>query len=205
MRNRLTDAVGGPARRRVVLLLAAVLSLESADSGTVGALAAQLERAFHIGNTELGLLITVSSLVAALASLPMGVVADRSKRVRVLAVTVALWAAGMVASGLATSYLMLLLTRLTLGVTIAAAGPMVASLTGDLFPAKERSRIYGMILTGQLLGGGVGLIFSADIGALAGWRAPFFVLALPSFVLAYCLYRLLPEPARGRAELAAPR
>ena len=106
--GRLTDAIGGPARRRVVLLLAAVLSLQAADAGTVGAVAPQLEEAFRIGNTRLGLLITVSSLVGALAALPMGTLADRSRRVRVLVATVALWSVSMVATGLATSYMMLI-------------------------------------------------------------------------------------------------
>jgi MFS family permease len=54
-----------------------------------------------------------------------------------------------------------------------------------------------MVLSGELLGAGVGLVLSADIGDVAGWRAAFFVLAVPSVVLAYLLKRLLPEPARG--------
>jgi predicted MFS family arabinose efflux permease len=195
--GRLDATVGGKARLRVVLLLGAVLSLQSADTGTVGALAPQLESAFHIGNTEVGLLITASSLVAAASSLPMGVLVDRTNRVRLLVVTVSLWSVCMAASGLATSYGVLLVTRLALGTVIAAAGPAVASLTGDLFPATERSRIYGMVLTGELLGAGAGLILSADVGAAAGWRAPFFVLAVPSVVLALFLHRLLPEPGRG--------
>lgn len=193
----LTDKAGGPARLRVVLLLAGVLSLASADAGTVGAVALQLEKAFRIDNTGVGLLITASSLVGAAVALPVGVMADRSNRVRLLIVTIALWAASMVASGLANGYVMLLCTRLLLGMVAAAAAPLTASLTGDLFPAKERSRIYSMVLTGELLGAGVGLILSADVADAAGWRAPFFILAVPSLALCYAIYRLLPEPARG--------
>ncbi len=54
-----------------------------------------------------------------------------------------------------------------------------------------------MVLTGELVGSGLGLVISAELGAAAGWRAPFFVLAVPSLVLAVLLHRLLPEPARG--------
>lgn len=195
--ERLTDKVGGPARRRVVLLLGAVLSLQSADAGTVGAVGVQLEKAFRIGNTELGLLITVTSLVGALMALPVGVLADRSNRARLLSLSTALWALSMVAGGVSSSYVMLLCTRLALGLVTAAAAPLTASLTGDLFPAKERSRIYGMVLTGELLGAGVGLVVSSDIADVAGWRAPFFMLGAASAALCYALYRLLPEPARG--------
>ena len=195
--GRVTTRVGGPARLRVVLLLAGVLSLQSADIGTIGALAAQLEKALHADNTELGLLTTAASLVGAVAALPVGVLADRANRVRLLVWATAAWSVGMAASGFADGYVMLLLTRLALGAVIGVSGPVVASLTGDLFPAKERARIYGMVLTGELVGSGLGLVISAELGAAAGWRAPFFVLAVPSLVLAVLLHRLLPEPARG--------
>lgn len=196
-RARIADAIGGRARRRAVIILAAVLSLSSADGGTIGALAAQLESAFHVGNTEIGLLATISALVGAVASLPMGVLADRAPRTKVLAAAIALWSVAMVAAGLSVSFLMLVLTRLALGIVTAAAGPHVASLVGDFFPARERSRIYGFVLTGELLGAGAGLIVAGDIGAAVEWRYAFFFLAAPAVLLAWVVYRFLPEPARG--------
>lgn len=196
-RARLAEAVGGRARRRSVLVLAAVLSLSSADSGAIGAVAAQLKSAFHVGNTQIGLLATISALVGAVASLPMGVLADRSSRTKVLSAAIAMWSAAMVVSGLSVSFLMLVLTRLALGVVTAAAGPHVASLLGDLFPARERSRIYGCVLTGELLGAGAGLLIAGNLGAAFGWRLAFFVLAVPALLLAWAVHRLLPEPARG--------
>jgi len=41
---RLTDVLGGPQRRRVIILLGGVLALSFADTATVGAVATQLER-----------------------------------------------------------------------------------------------------------------------------------------------------------------
>jgi predicted MFS family arabinose efflux permease len=99
--GRVTTRVGGPARLRVVLLLAGVLSLQSADIGTIGALAEELEKALRVDNTELGLLTTAASLVGAVAALPVGVLADRSNRVRLLVWATAAWSVGMAASGFA--------------------------------------------------------------------------------------------------------
>jgi predicted MFS family arabinose efflux permease len=195
--NKLTDVLGGPARRRVVVLLASVLAMDSADKGAVGALAPQLERQFHIGNAELGLLVTVSSLVGLLVTLPMGMLADRISRVRLLTGAIVTWAAATVMTGLSTSYEMLLASRLALGVLIAAAGPAVASLTGDFFAASERGRIYGYILTGELLGSGAGLLIAGNVGAATNWRIGFFVMAVPSIGLAIAVAKLLPEPGRG--------
>ena len=70
--RELTRRLGGPARRRAILLLAGVLALNSADNAAIAAIAVQLEPALHIGNAKLGLLVTVSSLVGALASIPLG-------------------------------------------------------------------------------------------------------------------------------------
>ncbi len=195
--EQLRAAVGGPARLRVVILLASVLALDSADKATIGATAVQLEQALHIGNTQVGLLVTVSTGIGALATLPVGVLTDRVNRTKLLSGAIVVWSAAMLVSGASTSFLMLLLTRLVLGAIVATAAPAVASLTGDLFPAAERGRIYGFILTGELLGTGIGFLVSGDVAAVLSWRYSFWVLALPGFVLAAAIWRLLPEPARG--------
>jgi predicted MFS family arabinose efflux permease len=197
VRSWLADEVGGAARLRVIVLLALVLALQSADNATVGSVAVPLERSLRIGNVQLGLLVTVSALVGALATLPAGVLVDRLPRIRLLSGAVALWSLAMVVSGLATSYVMLLVTRIALGVVIAVAGPAIASLTGDLFPAKDRGRIFGFILFGELLGAGLGYLIAGNLAGAVSWRASFFFLAVPSVLLAAALVRLLPEPARG--------
>ena len=76
--SQLTDRLGGPARRRVIVLLGLVLALSAADSSSVGAIAAQLQPALGIGTAELGLLVTVSSLVGALAAIPFGILVDKT-------------------------------------------------------------------------------------------------------------------------------
>ncbi len=179
----------------MIILLAGVLAMSSADAATVGASATELRRALHIGNTDIGLLVTVSSLVAAAASLPFGVLADRVKRTRTLGFTVMLWGIAMLWSAASTSFGELLLARLALGVVTASSGPVVASMIGDYFPSGERGRVYGYILTGELVGAGIGFAVTGDVAALS-WRAAFVILALPTFVLSRLLFRL-PEPVRG--------
>lgn len=172
-----------------------MLGLAGADAATVGAAATPLIRSLHITNTDIGLLVSVPSLVAAIASLPFGVLADRARRVRVLSVAVLAWGLVMVWSATVSSFGGLLLTRLVLGLVTAAAGPLVASLVGDWFPSAERGRIYGYVLTGELLGAGLGFTVSGDVAAIS-WRAAFLILAIPAFVLARFLFRM-SEPARG--------
>ncbi len=194
--------IGGAERTRVVVTLAAVLGLAGADTATVGASATALRSGLHISNTQIGLLVTVSALVGALASLPFGVLADRVRRTWTLGGVIVLWGAAMLWSATAGSFGDLLLARLALGGVTAAAGPLVASLVGDYFLPSERGRIYGYILAGELLGAGFGFAVTGDISTLS-WRAAFVVLALPAFALAWLVLRL-PEPARGATGALAP-
>jgi MFS family permease len=196
IRDLALRVAGGPARLRVVLTLAAVLGLSGADTGTISSTAGNLERAFGVGNTQIGVLLTVVGLTGAVFTIPAGILTDRTRRTRLLAGSIVVWAAATVASGAATSYLWLLLARTGLGAATAAAGPALASLTGDYFPASDRGRMYGLILGGDLVGSGFGYLVSGDLSSLTSWRVAFWWLALPSLALAWVMWRM-PEPARG--------
>jgi MFS family permease len=196
VRRILLNVIGGPARVRVVLVLGAVLGLNGADIATVSSATSNLEQVFHVGNTDIGLLISAVSLVSALGTIPIGVLTDRRHRTRLVATSILIWSVALVLSGAATSYWWLLFSRLALGVASATTGPTVSSLVGDFFPAEDRSRIYGMILGGELAGTGLGFLVSGEIAAMASWRLAFWWLVVPGLVLTFVFWRL-PEPARG--------
>jgi MFS family permease len=191
------DVFGGPARTRVILVVGCVWALSSADTATVGASATVLRGSLHISNADIGLLVAVNSLVAAIASVPFGVLADRVRRTTTLGISIVVWGGCMVWSATASTFGHLMITRLFLGIATASAGPVVASMLGDWFVAAERGRIYGYVLTGELLGAGVGFAVTGDIAQLS-WRLAFIVLALPAFAVAWAVLSL-PEPVRGGA------
>lgn len=193
--RRVEEAFGGPARTRVILVLGGVLALSSADTATVGASATVLRHALNIDNADIGLLVAVNAVVAAIASVPFGVLADRMRRTTTLGCSIVLWGTCMVWSATAHSFGGLLVTRLFLGIATASAGPVVASMLGDWFASAERGRIYSYVLTGELLGAGVGFAVTGDI-AMLSWRLAFLFLALPAFLVAWAVLKL-PEPIRG--------
>jgi len=199
----LTRLLGGEERARVIVLLACVLGLAGADAATVGASATELRHGLHITNTDIGLLVSVTALVGAVATLPFGVLADRVRRTTTLGLVIFLWAGAMLWSASVANFRELLYARLALGAVVAAAGPLAASLIGDWFAASERGRIYGFVLAGELLGAGFGFAVTGDIAALS-WRAAFVILALPALALGWFVLHLR-EPARGgRGVLANP-
>jgi len=191
----LDDAAGG--RRRVVLLLAGFLAINNADLAATGAVANELERHLALSNLQLGLVLSVSLAVSGVATIPIGLLTDRFKRVPILVVSAVLWSAALVATGASTSFAMLLVSRMALGAVTATAGPTLASLIGDYFPPRDRAKVYGTILSGELVGAGAGFLVSGEIAAVLSWRFGYWVLVIPGLVLAWLLARKLPEPPRG--------
>ncbi len=197
VRGEVVRRVGGAARARVIVVFGLVLALNGADTATIGAVAPELERSMHIGPGSIGLLSSVTLLVGAVATIPVGLLVDRVKRIPMLSASIVCWSVASLLSAVAGSYSTLLLTRLALGAVVATAGPAIASLTGDYFPARERGRIYAYILGGEIAGNAVGFIISGNVAVALSWRVSFALLAIPGFFLARELYRTVPEPLRG--------
>ena len=156
--------------RRVMLLLLLVLVVDYADRTLIGALGPTLQRVFHIGNTELGLLAAAFSLVGAIATIPLGMLVDRLKRTWLLALSLVVWAAAMGATGAAVSFAMLFGARLLLGAVSATTGPTIPSLTGDLVRAGKRAKALGFIDSGQLIGTGLGFLLAALVTSFLSFR-----------------------------------
>lgn len=192
----LADTVGDPSRMRVIVLLALVVGLESASNGTIGAIAVALKQAFQISNIQVGLLVTASTAIGIAVMLVSGTLADRVKRIRVLWISVLIWAAAMAVSGVSVGYGWLLASRVALGVVVAVGGPIVASLIGDLFAQHERGRIYGFVLAGEGICTALGVLVSGWLAAIS-WRLSFLWLAAAGLLLAIALARMVPEPIRS--------
>jgi predicted MFS family arabinose efflux permease len=197
VKRRIQQAAGGRARLQVILLLGAVLGLDSADKAALSAVAGDLKNAFGIDNTQIGILIASVSFVGAIFTLPIGTLVDRVDRKRILIIAIVIWTVAMVISGAATSFITLLVTRIFLGAITAAAAPAVASLVGDFFPAEARAAAFGMTLAGELAGVGIGFLLAGEASTFLGWRWSFYLMGIPSAMVGWAVWRYLSEPARG--------
>ena len=181
----------------MIVLFAAVLALNGADASTIGAIAPQLESSLHINNADVGLLSSVSLLVGAVFTIPVGLLVDRTRRMPLLALEHRPLEPRLAPQRVRRQLLSLLLTRLALGAVAASAGPAIASLTGDYFAADERGRIWSYILVGEAAGTAFGFIISGFMASLIDWRAAFVVLAHPGVLPRPRARRTVPEPLRG--------
>ncbi|MEU2723007.1 MFS transporter [Streptomyces smyrnaeus] len=199
-RDTAVRALGGPEQARVVAVLGAVLAMDGADKGALSVAAPGIKTAFGVNNTDIGLLVSVVSLTAAVCTVPVGLLTDRVRRVHLLAISTTLWVVATGMSALAPSYLWLLVSRAALGAVTATAGPTVSSLTGDFFPAHKRARMLGFILGGEMIGTGLGFAASSLVAELLGWRFSFWWLVVPGALVVWAVTRL-PEPARAEQSM----
>src|SRR6202034_3216696 len=123
-----------------LFVLFAINLLNFFDRQLPGALAEPIRKEFHLSDTALGLLGTVATLMYALVGLPLGRLADKWYRTRLIAIGTAVWSLLTAASGLAQSYTQLFVSRLGVGVGEATCAPASQSLIGDLFPPNRRAR-----------------------------------------------------------------
>ncbi|MQA02054.1 MAG: MFS transporter [Streptosporangiales bacterium] len=201
--RKVTDMVGGPERKRVIVVLAGVLALAGADIGAIGAASQSLRTDFGLSNGQIGSLVSVVALAGGLATIPLGMLTDRINRVRMLAISVVLWGLGMLGCAFAPDYWSLLLIRVGLGVVVAVAGPAIASLAGDFFFPHERGKVLGFILAGEFIGTGIGYAVAGLVTAVFPWRAVFVVFAIPGLLLTIAVWRIR-EPKRGGQDRMEP-
>ncbi len=195
-------------QRRTLTLLLLALAVDYGERTLIGAMGPTLERVFHFGNTTLGFLAAASGIVAALATIPFGILTDRISRTLLLAVSLLIWAVAAGVTGASVTIAMFFGARLLLGAVAATTGPTVPSLTGDLVSAGGRGRALGFVESGQLIGDGIGYVLAALVTTFLSWRWGFWVLAVGGVVMAIALWRVR-EPERtgaagpSRADAAA--
>jgi len=179
-----------------VLFLVNVLNFY--DRQTLAAILEPLRHEFSLNDTQLGGLFTLFTIVFALAGVPLGKLADTRSRRTLLAGGIALWTGLTGLAGLATSYAMLLATRLGVGIGEAVCTPAATSWIGDLVPAARRARA----MAGFMVAVPVGIMLSSAIGGPVaqayGWRMALVVAALPGLLLVPAVL-LLTEPSRPEA------
>jgi predicted MFS family arabinose efflux permease len=172
------------------------------DRQVLSAVAEPLRVEWRLSDSALGALSTAFTLLYAFAGVPLGRLADTTRRTLVLAGGVFVWSALTAASGLARSFWELFVLRLGVGVGEASCAPAATSLIADLVPRERRARALSVFMLGLPVGLSLSYAVSGTVAEAWGWRAAFFVAGLPGIALA-ALVLLLREPRRGASEDAA--
>ncbi len=189
----------------VLAILASVYVINFLDRQLLSILAKPIQDELGVTDAQLG---RISGLYFALfyciIAIPVGWLADRTNRVRVLSFACALWSAATVACGLASTYPGLAIARMSVGVGEAGGVPPSHAIISDYFPPGKRGTALGLYNLGPPLGQALGVAFGASIAAAYSWRRAFILLGAVGIVAAVVVFLFVRDPTRGALDTPSP-
>lgn len=151
-------------------------------------------------DSQLGRLVLVFGLAHALFAIPIGRVADRRPRKNILATCLAVWSGFTAFCGMVSSYTLLLIGRMGVGLGEAGVTPTSYSLVSDKFPLSKRATAIAFLGLGIPIGSMLSLIIGGVLTESIGWRMTFVVFGVPGFLVALLFLLTVKAPNRGGAD-----
>ena len=181
-------------------VLFVINALNFFDRQIIGAVGEPIRKEFGLNDSALGALNTAFTLIYAFVGLPLGKLADKYSRKRILATGVFFWSLMTAASGLARNFWQIFALRLGVGIGEASCAPAATSLIGDYFPAERRAKAMSIFMLGLPIGLALSFAVSGAVAKNYGWRAAFLVAGIPGL---FCVLAALfiKEPRRGGVEI----
>lgn len=146
---------------------------------------------FHARVGDVGLVPTLTQIGYALGILLLAPLGDRFDRRRIILVKGTLLALTLLLCGFASSWHVLLLSSLAIG--------LVATVAQDIIPAaatlaheSRRGTTVGMVMTGLLAGILLSRVFSGIVAELFGWRSVYAIAAAGVWLVTLTLWYVLP-------------
>jgi predicted MFS family arabinose efflux permease len=191
----------GAGAHATLAMLCFVYVLNFLDRQLISILAKPIQDSLAISDGQLGLLTGFYfACFYCLIAIPIGWLADRTSRVKVLALGCALWSGATAACGLASSYTQLAVARMLVGVGEAGGVPPSYAIISDSFPRERRTTAMAIFNLGPPLGSALGVAFGASLAAAFDWRLPFYVIGAVGIVAALAVLLVVREPRRGEPE-----
>ena len=128
-----------------------------------------MRREFLLSDTQIGWINTFFTILYGTVGLPLGHLADRISRKKLLASGIVVWAALTASAHWVASYPMLVFTRLGVGVGEAACAPVATSWIGDLYPPEKRSRPLAWYMLGVPVGGALSFFLHKGMAGAQPW------------------------------------
>lgn len=216
-----------PYRTYVLIMLMVVYTLNFIDRTLIAVVAQPIIETFNLSDSQWGLLYGPPfALFYAAMGLPIAMWADRSNRVKIIAICIVLWSVMTALCGFATGFLMLLFFRIGVAIGEAGGTPPANSIIGDYYKPVSRSTALGIYSMGvtlgsvlaNLFGGPIAQMEGADFGAwvssigfgwmfsgldwatIEGWRIAFVVVGVPGVLIAAIVWFSIKEPPRGYSD-----
>jgi len=197
-RPRLTSAQG------TLLLLIGLNLLNYIDRYILPGELSLIQRDFHATDHQMGALTTALFLFYMFAAPLTGWLGDRYSRKPLIIAGAILWSLATLATIWVHSYWTFYIRQAVVGIGEATFGIFAPAVLADFYPERDRNRILSIFYLAIPVGAALGYLAGGQLSFGGDWRRPFFICALPGFVIA-ALYGLWGrEPERGSSDHIRP-
>ncbi len=187
----------------LTLLLAITCGVTAANLYYNQPLLAAISRSFHVSETVVGTVPTMTQLGYAtgiLLFIPLG---DRLRRKPLVLGLIALIIFSLLAAATARNLAVLAVASFTVGLVTVVPHVLIPFVASIVTP-MERGQAVGKVMSGLLLGILLSRTVSGIVGNIYGWRAVFYAAMILMLLLGVVLAVLLPD-SRGTATLSYPQ
>jgi MFS family permease len=178
-------------------LLTALNLLNYVDRNVLYAVQPLIQREMNLSKVQIGYL-TSAFLLFYMCSAPfVGPLADRYSRKLIIALGGLFWSGLTLLTAVTHTYGALLVRHTLVGVGEASFVTIAPTFVADLFSENKRGRVLGVFYLAIPVGSAAGYLLGGYLAPVHGWRFPFYVAAIPGFLLALGVLAL-KEPERGQ-------
>ena len=181
----LREVTAGPGWYPLVILTTLNV-VDELDRGILAVFAPEIKSYFDINDTMLGAVVGIQVALTIIAAVPIGYLATRVDRARMLRWSAAAWTVVSAATALCVRLPAFLIVRLFAGIGRAAVEPVGKAMLADTYPPTGWNRVFAVHNAANPVGGLLGPLLAAIIGVfVAGngvWRVAFPVLAIPTVI-----------------------
>ena len=154
-------------QRYVIITLMIGYLFAFLDRTMIGLMVAPIQADLDISDTKMSLLMGLAfTILYSIAGVPMGLIADRWNRVRIIKYGAVIWCVMTAACGLSASYWQLFAARVFVGLGEATLMPSANSLISDYFKPHERGKAISVFNLGIAGGAGLSLILGGQLIAI---------------------------------------
>ena len=163
-----------------------------------------IQREFHSTDQQIGALTTALFFAYMFAAPVTGWLGDRFRRKPLIIAGAVLWSLATLATAWVHDYQTLFIRHAIVGVGEATFGIFAPAVLADFYPERDRNRILSIFYVAIPVGAALGYAAGGQLGSLWGWRAPFFVCAIPGLAIAALYGWIGREPERGASDHVMP-
>jgi predicted MFS family arabinose efflux permease len=184
------------------MLLAIIMAILNSDANVMAPKLATIREEFGVSDSSIGLMKGLFTFLGALVSLFWGYFSDKTSRKRLFVAAVLIGELPCALTAFAYSYPLFFGLRILSGIGLGAAYPLVFSIIGDTFEAKERSKVTAVISVAIAAGTILGILAGGYIGGEHNWRLAFLASSLPNLIFIALFWLACPEAKKAASEEA---